>query len=98
MAVSYAPMKSAKIIEKAESFIDAHAEVATITTYEAQSGSLVNLGFMREFIDSYADENGQPSSSQVKLRKVASITMTDARARALYEALGLALKIKGEEK
>ncbi|AVU50547.1 MULTISPECIES: hypothetical protein [Enterobacter cloacae complex] len=98
MAGSYAMTKPVKVIEVSESFVDVYAEVAAITTYEAQSSSHVNFGFMREFIESYADENGQPSSSQVVLKKVASITMTDARARALYDALGLALKVKGEEK
>ncbi|HIB8767077.1 TPA: hypothetical protein ACWX6F_001296 [Serratia marcescens] len=97
MAESKSHPKPVKIIDKSEDFIDVYAESAAITAYESQSGRLVNLCFMRDFITSYADEDGQPSSAQVTLRKVASLTMTEVRARGLYEALGAALKIEGGE-
>ncbi|UYU05114.1 hypothetical protein OHY99_05580 [Serratia marcescens] len=97
MGESKLPPKPVKIIDKSESFIDVYAESAAITAYESQSGNLVNLCFMRDFITSYSDEDGQPSSAQVTLRKVASLTMTEVRARSLYEALGAALKMKGGE-
>lgn len=87
--------KKAKFVEEAENFIDVFAEIASITTYESQSGSLVNICFMRDFITPYFDDNGQPSSSQLSMKKVASITLAENRAKALYEALGSALKIQG---
>ncbi|AXY31198.1 hypothetical protein [Klebsiella aerogenes] len=87
--------KKVKFVEEADGFVDAFAEVASITTYESQSGSLVNICFMRDFITPYFDESGQPSSSQLYMKKVASVTLDISRAKALHEALGAALNKKG---
>lgn len=95
MGDSMDTVKNVKFVEEADSFVDVFAEIASITTYESQSGSLVNICFMRDFITPYFDDGGQPSSSQLSMKKVAAITLSDDRARALYEALGSALKIQG---
>ncbi|ENR6004719.1 hypothetical protein ACEWM3_004945 [Klebsiella pneumoniae] len=87
--------KKVKFVEEADSFVDVFAEIASITTYDSQSGSLVNICFMRDFISPYFDENGQPSSSQLYMKKVASVTLEISRAKALYEALGAALEKQG---
>ncbi len=88
----------AKIIEPSESFIDVYADVATITAFTSQGDDCVNICFMRDFITSTIDASGIPNAATISLKKVASITMSESRARALYNALGGALKVEGGSK
>ena len=86
-----------KVIEAAENFVDVNAEVVAITGFDSQSGNVLNICFMRSFVTTLADEDGQPASAEVGLRKVASVTMSVSRARALHSALGKALEAAPEE-
>lgn len=94
------PSTTFKVIESSDNFVDVNAEVAAITAYGSVSGNVLNICFMRNFVISMTDESGEPSSSEVVLRKVASINMSIPRAKALYVALGAALDTvpSGDEK
>lgn len=68
--------------------VDIHAEAVTLTPFSVHSSAFVYITFMYPIATNHLDDNGEPSSARVELKKVGSTVMSKEGAERLYESLG----------
>ena len=84
--------KEPQLVLESPDFHEFYAELSGITGYNTPAGSFIHIAFMSPSVTNYRGAMGEPSSSDVVMKKVGAVTLPSAMAEALHLALGQALK------